>query len=675
MWKPWKNQLVNRSTSTSSKQHRCGQRRRLQAETLEKRNLLAGNIFHNDLMPEDVNDDGRVSSMDALAIVNRLNQAESRQGRVGDSGSGRPEQQRAAMTDVNDDGESTPLDALQVLNRLRNDQTTNQPSVDRGGEATESSTDVVLQWNDRFTDVAKATTSNQNPGYASRAMAMLNIAIYDALSLASNGSSETYFDYSAILNPSSSNLRPDVVASHAAQTVLQSLYPDGSDILNGSMDEMFEAHSRDPRFEASRSLGEMIGNEVLAARANDGSDAETVYNHESGAGTFQTDPLNPDISVWGPAWGSVDPFAISAVEDFRPVTTPDLTSEQYAASYAEVKELGSVDSVVRTADQTEAGIFWAYDREGMGTPLTLYNQVLKNIAEQEGNTLHENAALFAQASIAMADAGIVAWNTKFEEEFWRPVTAIRAGDTDGNPDTVPDADWTALGAPDGGEDLVGFTPQFPTYISGHATFGGALFGTLQNFYGTDEIAFDLTSRELEMLMEDPEKQTAYGLDLDDAQRSFSSLSEAMAENGRSRVYLGIHFDFDDLVGQEVGQAIADSVADNFSELDLGDAPDRRQPFGNGDVVNQISPDLQRNQQDDTVRRNADQESQFQGQQTPTRPMIRIQEPAIAVDLQDVAADSQDDDRQRRGRGRPGNQGGLDSNLVDAIYRNDSDFLS
>jgi hypothetical protein len=164
----------------------------------------------------------------------------------------------------------------------------------------------------------------------------------------------------------------------------------------------------------------------------------------------------------------------------------------------------------------------------------------------------------------MADAGVVAWTTKFNEEFWRPVTAIQEGDADGNALTEGDADWTALGAPDGGDDIVGFTPQFPTYISGHATFGGALFGTLQEFYGTDDISFTVSSEELEILLDDPELQEAYGLDLDDAERTFDSFSEAMAENGRSRVYLGIHFDFDDLVGQEVGQSVAASVASEFA---------------------------------------------------------------------------------------------------------------
>ena len=123
-----------------------------------------------------------------------------------------------------------------------------------------------------------------------------------------------------------------------------------------------------------------------------------------------------------------------------------------------------------------------------------------------------------------------------------------------------DAGWVALGAPDGGTDQIGFTPPFPTYVSGHATFGGALFGLLEDFYGTDNIGFNLTSEELLAVMNDPALEASYGLSLTDATRSFNSFSEAMIENGRSRVYLGIHFDFDDLVGQEVGMDVASAIS-------------------------------------------------------------------------------------------------------------------
>lgn len=460
------------------------------------------------------------------------------------------------------------------------------------GDAIVAESDVVLDWNDLFGGILVDSTENQNPGYASRSQAMLNLAIYDAVAIATNGSSATtFYDYKIRLSEMN-NISAEVAASQAAYTVLSSLYPDQQATLDAILAASPAGVTDDGRVAASAAIGMQIGNAILAFRANDGSDAIAEYEFGDDVGDFQADPLNPDVPTWGPAWGEVETFAISSSDDFLPETTPSLTSEEYAASYNEVLELGSVDSEIRTADQTEAGIFWAYDREGLGTPIALFNDILQTIAVQEGNTLEENAALFAQASVAMADAGITAWDTKFTEEFWRPVTAIHAGDADDNSRTEGDPDWVALGAPDGEGDEIGFTPQFPTYISGHATFGAALFGTLQDFYGTDDISFDVTSTELEILLDDPELQEAYGLDLDDATRSFDSFSEAMAENGRSRVYLGIHFDFDDLVGQEVGQAIAASVSTMFTvpstslseaRVDLADA-------GSNDVTVRASDD-------------------------------------------------------------------------------------
>lgn len=443
-------------------------------------------------------------------------------------------------------------------------ETNGIPSIE--GERAEytDDSDAVLEWNNLFNELLLADEVNQNPGYASRSMAMFNLAIYDAVTIATGSFDDTFYEYGEEVLRNTSRVSAELAASEAAFTVLSALYPDQQDLIGDFRDSMLTSYSRHTDIEASLSVGTMIGNQILEARSDDGSDAVVEYTFTEGVGYFQADPLNPDVPVWGPGWGEVDTFAISSTESFVPDTTPALSSEEYAASYNEVLELGSVDSTVRTADQTEAGIFWAYDRVGLGTPLSLFNDVLETIAVQQGNTLEENAALFAQASVAMADAAIVAWDTKFTEEFWRPVTAIHDGDIDGNEATVGDSDWIALGAPDGGDDIIGFTPQFPTYISGHATFGGALFGTLQEFYGTDDISFELTSQELVILLDDPELQEAYGLDLDDATRSFDSFSEAMAENGRSRVYLGIHFDFDDLVGQEVGQAVAATVSSEFA---------------------------------------------------------------------------------------------------------------
>jgi hypothetical protein len=156
-------------------------------------------------------------------------------------------------------------------------------------------------------------------------------------------------------------------------------------------------------------------------------------------------------------------------------------------------------------------------------------------AEQAGNTLLENARLFALLNIAEADAGIVSWDAKYEYDFWRPVTAIRAADTDGNPATIADADWTPLIA----------TPPFPAYTSGHSTFSAAAAAVLAEFFGTDEFAFTLES-------ENP----------DAADRSFTSFSQAASESGLSRIYGGIHWSFDNTFGLSTGDAVGRFVFQN-----------------------------------------------------------------------------------------------------------------
>ncbi len=579
----------SKSTKTLSRR-RVSVQRRLRAETLETRKMMAANIFHNEAMPEDVNQDGIVSALDALTIINQMNRNSAggeAQGLNAEVDLGRG---RGRMTDVNNDGRNSALDALMVINRLNRergqfdrpgtptdnpvqpgetpvieDPVTEEPVLEDPAVA-EANADPVLLWNDVFGEVLADSTENQNPGYASRSNAILNLAIFDSVALASGNAEGTFYEYDASVSGVAGNISAEIAATGAAHTVLSGLYPDQQAQLDAALEAFLAAIDSRADVAESLALGQQVADQILALRVDDGSDVVGNYSYTDEIGYFQPDPLNPDVPAWGPAWREVETFAIESIGDFVPATTPALDSEEYAASYNEVVALGSVDSTERTADQTEAGIFWAYDREGLGTPLALFGDVLESVATQQGNTFEENVALFAQASVAMADAAIVAWETKFSEEFWRPVTAIHQGDADGNELTEGDAEWTALGAPDGGDDIIGFTPQFPTYISGHATFGGALFGTLQAFYGTDNISFDLASEELEILLDNPDLQEAYGLDLDDATRTFNSFSEAMIENGRSRVYLGIHFDFDDLVGQEVGQAIAASVAEDFAAL-------------------------------------------------------------------------------------------------------------
>ncbi|MEM8944679.1 MAG: DUF6851 domain-containing protein [Planctomycetota bacterium] len=408
--------------------------------------------------------------------------------------------------------------------------------------------DVIVDWNATLTEVLRDNTSLQNPGMASRSMAMMNLAIYDAVAMTSPTGTMFY-------NYGMGHSSPGIVASkqaaisQAAYDVLSSIYPDQQTALDNALTSSLSTVANGQTKQDGIALGSSIAQSIIGRRQNDGYNTNSQYMPTNLPGRWQPDPtVTPTQEAWGPAWGDVVPFAVDSGTQFMPAPMPDLTSQAYTDAFNEVKALGAVNSATRTPEQTEIGLFWAYDRVGLGTPMRLYNDVLRTVATDRNNTLEENAALFAKASVAVADAGITAWNSKFEYDFWRPVTGIREADTDGNLDTIADPNWTPLGAP--GDPNVSdddFTPPFPTYLSGHATFGGALFGTLAEFYG-DNYSFSLASEELALL--------GYA----DDTREFTSFSQAMAENGRSRVYLGIHWNFDDTVAQATGQEIAQYIA-------------------------------------------------------------------------------------------------------------------
>jgi hypothetical protein len=190
-----------------------------------------------------------------------------------------------------------------------------------------------------------------------------------------------------------------------------------------------------------------------------------------------------------------------------------------------------------------------------------------HIADVEGTSsdVVQFARLLALINVAMADAGIAIWESKYFYQYWRPITGIRESDLgtgptglgDDNPDTIGDPTWTPLGAPASNSGGPNFTPPFPSYPSGHAGFGGALFETLRDFYGTDNIAFTFTSDELNGVTRDDQGNVRPLLP-----RSFTSLSQAEDENGQSRIYLGIHWEFDKTEGIAQGNKVGDWVFDH-----------------------------------------------------------------------------------------------------------------
>jgi hypothetical protein len=220
----------------------------------------------------------------------------------------------------------------------------------------------------------------------------------------------------------------------------------------------------------------------------------------------------------------------------------------------------------RTPDQTHAGLFWAYDGlPSLCAPPRLYNQITVHIADQIGTDGIELARLLALVNVAMADAGMAIWESKYFYDFWRPITGIRESDPgtgptgagDGNAATVGDPTWTPLGAPASNLTGPNFTPPFPSYPSGHAGFGGALFQVLRRFYGTDDIAFTFVSDELNGVTRGND-----GIARPLLPRSFSSLSQAEEENGQSRIYLGIHWKFDKTESIALGRRVGDFVFEN-----------------------------------------------------------------------------------------------------------------
>jgi PAP2 superfamily len=390
------------------------------------------------------------------------------------------------------------------------------------------------------------------PGRSSRAMAIVHTAIFDAMN-AILGSYQSYTD----LRSAPGGASIEAAIALAAHDTLVALFPSQKDDLDATLVADLGGLP-DGRAKADGiTLGRLAAGEMLARRVDDGSQhaeprvgVDFITSNEPGR--WRQDPVSQVPLALGAHWGAVRPFALRSGDQFRVPPPPALDGAAYETAFREVRRLGGdglATPTLRTAEQTLVGVYWAYDgTPTLCAPPRLYNQIAAHIAEQRGARAIELARLLALVNVALADAGIAIWESKYYYEFWRPVTGIRAAD---------DPTFTPLGAPASNLTGPNFTPPFPAYPSGHAGFGAALFQILRRCYGTDRIPFTFVSDEFNGETVDNQGDVRPHMS-----RSFASLSQAEEENGQSRIYLGIHWAFDKTEGITLGRRVADYVFAN-----------------------------------------------------------------------------------------------------------------
>lgn len=423
-------------------------------------------------------------------------------------------------------------------------------------------TDAILVWNNIALNAvandhtgAAQSINQRGPTRTARALAIVHVAMFDAF----NVIARAFTPYLKNLPPAPGSASKEAAIAQAAFTTLTALYPGQTNTFNTELNNFLNTlPPGSPRNEGIV-VGTDIGKRILDNRNNDRSNDSMPYQPGGLPGQHNVDPLNPDQGFATPRWGLVEPFVVPNITSFRSPAPPDLMSAAYADSFNDVKANGAKNSTTRTPDETEIGIFWAYDgAQKIGTPPRLYNQNVREIALLQKNNLAQNARLFALVNLAMADAGIQCWDTKYFYNIWRPILGVRGGQQDGNVLTTGDPNFEPLGAPRTNEPgRINFTPNFPSYTSGHATFGAAIFWILRRFYGRDDIPFTLSSDEF--------NGVNVGMDGKPRlkrQRSFKSFTEALQENARSRIYLGIHYQFDAYAGSDAGLKIANYVYGN-----------------------------------------------------------------------------------------------------------------
>src|SRR6266513_214424 len=386
--------------------------------------------------------------------------------------------------------------------------------------------DAVLDWNGYAADAIVGGASMPAARGIIR-LAMVHVALYDAVNAIEGYPFTPYAVRPNVVTPAS----PEAATAAAAHDMLVALFPSQQADLDAKYAASLALIPDGPAKTNGISVGQQAAAGILLFRANDGRDAVVPYIPGSGPGVWVPTPPG-FLPAQAPEVAYVRPFTMNSPSQFRAEPPPDLSSDTWARDYNETKSLGAAIGSTRTPEQTDLARFISYQ------PMLQWNRVWRGISVSQRLNILDNARFFALLTTAGSDSIIACWDSKFFYNFWRPVTAIRAGDTDGNPQTDPDPNWIG----------VVVTPNHPEYPAAHGCFSGALCETLTFFFGTDNFSFTMDSLVPGLI---------------EPVRHYTSFSQALQDILDARVYGGMHFRNSTQQGAIIGKQVSHFATRHF----------------------------------------------------------------------------------------------------------------
>ncbi len=449
--------------------------------------------------------------------------------------------------------------------------------------------DAILYWNGVALEANRESHSNglreqTGPPLSARALAIVHLAMHDAYA-GTPGVPEPLTPYLPGVGTAPIGASVDAAIASAAHATLLALFPSQKAFFDTKLAQDAPAGAR-AALNAGRDFGGKVAEAILQHRRNDPGAGSAGYEAPPSRGGHRVDPDDPGQGYHAPFYGAAARcFAVTERFGLKP--PPDLGDDLYAQALKEVRGKGIAPEQAgmlpsgftrRTPMETIQGVFWAYDGVNkLGTPPRLYNQIVRQVAVAKGNSLSRNARLFALVNVAMADAGILAWEQKFLHELWRPVLGVREHDRSMGPEGIPrailsancDPSWLPLGAPATNSSKKNVTPPFPAYPSGHATFGAAAFEVTRRFYGVTSPGPDDLLDGLSFVSDEMDGVNAdnHGTVRPRCERQFpDGLWGMIRENSVSRIFLGVHWSFDGFVRKPNGDI---DMSENIGGVPLG----------------------------------------------------------------------------------------------------------